>query len=55
MLPVRTDKPIPRETLTEAMEIVRKITVQAPIHTGDVIAADFIEAGTNLIACKDFE
>lgn len=55
MLPVRTDKPIPRETLAQAMELVRKITVSAPVKTGDCIAADFIEPGTNLVACKDFD
>ncbi len=55
MLPVRTDKPIPRPTLFDAMKIVRSIKAVAPVHTGDVIAANFIEEGTNLIACKDIE
>ena len=55
MLPVRTDKPIPRPTLFEAMEIVRKTIVTAPVKTGDVLVENFIEEGTSLIACKDFE
>ena len=55
MLPVRTDKPIPKGGLFEAMRLVRKIRVASPVKMGDVIAADFIEDGTNLIACKDFE
>ena len=55
MLPVRTDKPIPKESLFEAMRIVRKIRVASPVKMGDIIAENFIEDGTNLIACKDFE
>ncbi|MGN1347071.1 MAG: DUF1667 domain-containing protein [Eubacteriales bacterium] len=55
MLPVRTDRPIPRPTLFEAMEIVRTVKASAPIHTGDILVENFIEEGTNLIACKDFE
>lgn len=54
MLPVKTDKPIPREALFDAMSIVRKFTASAPVKTGDVLIADFVEVGTNLVACKDF-
>lgn len=55
MCPVRVDKPIPKETMFDAMNIIRGIKVDAPVKTGDIICADFIEAGTNLVACKDFE
>lgn len=55
MCPVRVDKPIPKETMFKAMELIRAIKVNAPVKTGDVICADFIEEGTNLLACKDFE
>ncbi len=53
MLPVRTDKPIPKEKLFEAMEILHGVKAQAPVKTGEVLIADFIEPGTNLIACRD--
>lgn len=55
MLPVRTDHPIPKPELFRAMDFVRRIKVTAPIHTGDIITENFIENGTNLIACRDFE
>lgn len=55
MLPVRTDKPIPRPTLFDAMQIIRGIKVNAPVHIGDILMENFIEPGTNLIACKDVE
>ena len=52
-LPVRTDRPIPKEKLFEAMEILRGVRAQVPVKTVDVLIADFIEQGTNLIACRD--
>lgn len=54
-LPVKTDKPIPKESLFAAMEIAEKTAVSAPVKRGDVIIADFIEKGTNLVACKTVE
>ena len=55
MLPVRTDKAIPKEKLFDAMEIIRSAKVTAPIRTGDVLIADFIEPGTSLIACREVQ
>ncbi len=54
MLPVRTDRAIPRESLFDAMKQVRAVKAKAPVHTGDRLIEDFIEEGTNLVACKDF-
>lgn len=52
MLPVKTSKPIPRGTLFEAMDKVRATIAAAPVKAGDILIADFIEPGTNLVACK---
>lgn len=48
MLPVRTDRAIPKECLFEAMEKVNTVSVNAPVSIGDVILPDFY--GANLIA-----
>ena len=53
MLPVKTSRPIPREDLMDAMAQLSGFTVSAPVHTGDVLIADFIEMGCDLVACKD--
>lgn len=55
MLPVRTDKPIPKSELFHAMELIHMTEVTAPICSGDILTENFIEKGTNLIACKSFE
>ena len=52
-LPVKTDRAIPKETLFEAMKQASAVTVQAPVKRGDVVIADFVEKGTNLVACKN--
>ena len=41
-LPVKTDKPIPKETMLEAMEKIRNITVRIPVKCGDILFSDFI-------------
>ena len=51
MLAVRTDQPISKARLMEAMEAVKKIRVTNPVKAGDVIAKDF--QGTTLIASRD--
>ncbi len=59
MLPVRTNKPIPKGKLGEAMEIIHKTKVTSPdgVKIGSVVIANFsrtlgIEDEVDLIACK---
>jgi CxxC motif-containing protein len=51
MLPVRTDKPIPKARLTEAMEAIKKIRIKRAMKAGEVVAADFF--GASLIATRE--
>lgn len=53
LLPVRTDKPIPKARIFEAIEGIRKITIQHPVKVGDIIIKDFIGLGINLIATRE--
>ena len=52
MIPVRTDKPIPKAKQFEAMERIRKINLSKPVKLNEVIEKDFIEQGVNLIATR---
>ncbi len=54
-VPVRTDAPIPKPMLMKAMEIAAELSASAPVKIGDIICADFIERGINLIACKNVD
>ena len=53
MVSVRTDRPIPKADLFKAMDEVKKIRVTKPLHTGDIIAENFLGSGANLIATRE--
>ena len=55
MLPVRTDKPIPKSELMNAMKLIHSTEAVAPIASGEILIKDFIKKGTNLIACKEIK
>lgn len=48
LLPVKTDKPIPKESLFAAMERVNGITAPDKVQIGEVLLADLF--GANLVA-----
>ena len=51
LLPVKTDRPIPKEKLFEAMEKVNSLSVTAPVKIGDVLLDDLF--GARLVAAAD--
>ena len=53
MLPVRTDKPIPKAKLLPAMCELKKIRVSGRVKAGDIIVRDFMGLGVDLIATRD--
>ncbi|HNX90283.1 MAG TPA: DUF1667 domain-containing protein [Candidatus Omnitrophota bacterium] len=55
MLPVRTDKPVPKTRIMEAMEEVKKIIISEPIRCGDIVKKNILGLGVNLIATRDFD
>ena len=52
MIPVRTDNPIPKSRIFEAMKEIKKIKVKRPLNAGDIIVKDFLSLGVNLIATR---
>jgi CxxC motif-containing protein len=53
LVPVRTDKPILKDKLNDALEIIAKTIVTAPITMGDVLIEDVLHSGANIIASRD--
>lgn len=53
LVPVRTDKPIPKKDLSKAAEEIKKIRITAPLGSGDTIAGDFLGLGVKLIATRE--
>lgn len=51
MLPVKTDKPIPKDKIFECMKIINNCTPVLPISAGDVIIKDVF--GCNIVAADN--
>jgi len=51
-LPVRTETAIPKEKIFEAMEVINKVVVEAPVKVGDVIVENILNTGVNVIASR---
>ncbi len=49
-LPVRTSGKIPRGMIFPAMKEIRKIRVEEPVVPGDIVVADFLELGIDLVS-----
>jgi CxxC motif-containing protein len=52
LLPVRSDKPLPKGKLEESMGVIAKHTVSAPIQLGDVIVSNILNTGVNIVASR---
>lgn len=52
-LPVRTAAAVRKEQVRAVCEFLRSVHVTAPVKTGDVIAADVLGSGIDVIACRD--
>lgn len=51
LLPVKTDKPIPKEKVMECMKIINSSVAHLPISAGDVIIENVFEA--KVVATKN--
>ena len=52
-LPVKSDKPLPKEKIFEAMEVINKTSVKAPIKIGDIVVKNIFGLDVNIVATKD--
>lgn len=53
MVPVRSDRPLPKRDILRAAEEIKKIRVNKPTHVGEIIVKNFLNPGINLIATRD--
>jgi len=54
LVPVKTDSPIPKARLIEAMREVKKIKLDRPMHVGDVVVPNFLGTNANLVVTREF-
>lgn len=53
LLPVRSDRPVPKEILLDAAVLLARLCVSPPIQAGQVLLADLMGTGANVIATDD--
>ncbi len=51
--PVRTNGSIPKGKIMMAMEEINKVCLTAPVRVGDVVIADILGTGVDVIATRD--
>ena len=52
LIPVRTNKPIPKKDILRAMDEIKKIKVKAPVKVGDIIIKNLLGLGVRVIATR---
>ncbi len=52
LVSVRTDRPIPKHLIPEALKQIRGLVLTAPVQIGQVLEANFLGTGANLIATR---
>lgn len=52
VVPVKTEKEIPKDKIFDVMEEINKAEIKLPIKVGQVIIEDILGTGVNIIATK---
>ncbi len=53
LLSVRTDRPIPRDQLKEAVVSLGCLRVRPPVRAGQVVLAGLMDSAASIVACDD--
>ena len=52
-LSVKTSSPVPKKLIPDVMSALSKVTVSAPVSLGDVVLADVLHTGSDIIATRN--
>ncbi len=55
MVSVKTREAIPKGLIFDSLELLKTVTLKAPVHIGDVVVADIGGCGVDFIATKNVE
>ncbi len=53
LVPVRTDRPIPKPLLHDAMKLTAQVRLTAPVKMGDVVIENILDTGANLVTTRN--
>ncbi|MCT4686421.1 DUF1667 domain-containing protein [Vallitalea sp.] len=52
LVSVKSDKPLPKESLFECMKAINKVVLEAPMKIGNIAIRDIVE-GVNIVLTRD--
>lgn len=55
MLPVRSEKTIPKKLIIQSVKELSKVVITAPIKKGDIIFKNILNTGVNIVSSRDME
>ena len=55
MVPVKTDKPIPKDLIFKCMEEINKKTVKSPIEIGQILIKNILDTDSNIAATRSIK
>lgn len=50
LIPVRSEKPIPKEKIMDCMNVIRECKVSAPVNVYDILVENICDTGINIVA-----
>lgn len=53
VLPVKTEKDIPKDLIYDCVKALKNVVVKAPISIGDVVLENILNTGVNIVATKN--
>lgn len=53
LVPVRTDKAISKDKLNDALKVIAKTEIEAPVQCGQILIENIVEEDANLIASRN--
>lgn len=54
-VPVKTDQEIPKQDIFEAMKLLNQVTLQAPVHVGDIVVAHVLGTDVNFVVTRSLK
>jgi len=52
-LPVKTNRPVPKDQVRAVCRALRQVSITAPVAVGDVIVANVLDTGADVVAARD--
>ena len=52
LVSVKTEKPILRDKLLPAMDVIAEVEVKAPVDIGDIVISDILGTGVDVVATR---